>query len=444
MTQDERTMSERSSVWPDELDAFERGVDAGTRRAVAQGSERVAQHLRAMIEHAQPGDAHELSIDGRETGAAEDLAVGYAEFELREDRVELVDLGCELVARSAVDRGEVLEPACLSLVGREGLADALLSEKVCEGEERVQRARESAVGDALDADLAEGLAAAPVHAAARRAQAHGRVAEDCVVGAAQGSEGDAEKSAARREAVERERAIDPVGLPESLARVARDGSASAWRAAIRKSVRIASVLLAAVALAACERAATTTGDPQKPIVRFMKDPIRVDGVERTMRRTDFHRAAVLRVAKAWLPVLALEARLGDLCREERVKGLDPQRVLDLMKLVENDARLHARFPSFPTEKEPVSTTCCLRLATCLARLEALEPELKPSDDPAELALRIEAALKQVAPRLTDTGAACKGVAIDAREVWPDLLARSELSWREDLVRELLMPAKPGG
>ena len=53
------------------------------------------------------------------------------------------------------------------------------------------------------------------------------------------------------------------------------------------------------------------------------------------------------------------------------------------------------------------------------------------------AQRIEDALKIYAPVLTKEGASCCGVAIDAREVWPELLARSDVAWRAQRVRTAL-------
>lgn len=194
-----------------------------------------------------------------------------------------------------------------------------------------------------------------------------------------------------------------------------------------------------LALAGCARALEAPPSSDG-VVRFMRDPIRIDG-QGAIARRDFHRFAVRAVADAWLPVLALERAV---CEQARRLGLaepEPSRVRELRALVEASTALRARFPAFPKNsaregQDPQSSaTCALRLALCLAWLEVVTAV--PSNDPVLQVARLEDALRSYGAGPSNLGATCAGLEVDAREVWPELLARSDLTWREAQVRRAL-------
>ncbi|MCB9880731.1 MAG: hypothetical protein H6832_18310 [Planctomycetes bacterium] len=200
------------------------------------------------------------------------------------------------------------------------------------------------------------------------------------------------------------------------------------------------LLLAAAITSGCVRTieAPKQGDD---IVRFMHDPIRIDG-KGTIAREDFHRFAVEEVAQSWLPVLALERAVRDHALALGLARPNEGRVRSLIELVHDHEVLRARFPSFPKpstaltgERSGSSKTCALRLALCLAWLEQLTGT--SSDDPTMQRARLDDALVRYGARLEDGGASCAGLTIDALEVWPELLARSDVPWREVVVRRAL-------
>ena len=177
------------------------------------------------------------------------------------------------------------------------------------------------------------------------------------------------------------------------------------------------------------------------IVRFMHDPIRIDGTG-SIAREDFHRFAVHEVAQSWLPVLALERAVRDHALGIGIARPSESRVRELIEVVHDHEMLRARFPSFPKpstvligERSGSSKTCALRLALCLAWLERLTGTA--SDDPTVQRARLDDALVRYGARLEDGGASCAGLTIDALEVWPELLARSDVPWRENVVRRAL-------
>lgn len=421
-------MSHCSKLGPSTAHSFDDLEHRLARRAVAACADRVAEHLLLVSENREAGDSHELSLPRRDALAAEHRSVGHVDHELGKDRVERGDLGDEAIARAAVDRVEVGRSAATSklfvwlrrVVVRSWRA--AVGELIREPKQGLQSARKSAVRDALHEKLAN-----LVGRHASFAQAPTARDEHVAIRTAYGCEGEDSQTRQGFESTSKEQGIDrmhPVSLSRTFS-IPRGGLAAAL------------FLLVGSGLASCGSAAVEKAPDAEPTVRFIRDPIRIDGVERTLRRVDFHRAVVKEVAQDWLRVLAVEAHIGELIRDSGAAEPEVKRVVELMARVEAEPQLQKHFPRFPKNSKGVPASCAFRLATCLARLEVLLEEV--CDETDELVARIDDAVAYFSPTVTETGAWCHGATVDAREVWPALLARTDVAWREARVRKILTP-----
>lgn len=409
-------------VLPELRHRFDGLENLGLVRAVASCAEGVTQHLCGMPEHTQAGDAEEFSRLGVDSGARENATVRDFDDEFFEDGVHVSDLRTKLRRAAAVDRLEVRRTAGDRLGETDVALAAPRVQPRGQREERVQRAREAAVGDALQTDLEQVVVR--VHGRiVEREDPLARMHENRVVGATERGEGDQAKAKTGVESGAMGEVVDEV-----------------HRRSLRRSIvdALSISVLAIVPLVGCARESAPKIATEE-IVRFMHDPIRIDG-RGSIAREDFHRYVVRQVASDWLPVLAVEAALPEVARAIDAPRPEAARVLELQDLIRGARALRARFPAFPKPEAAErasdhSETCTHRLALCLAWLETMNGE--PSDDPLVHAQRLESAILRLDPRPTPRGAQACGVAIDAREVWPEVLARSDLAWRENLVRRAL-------